>query len=48
MAYDVVDTEDCPNINTSIDVTATVQGVENDAVLPPEAVLNDNSFLILF
>lgn len=47
-AYDVVDTKDCPNVDTGVDVAAAVQGIEDDAVLPSVAVFNDNGLLVLF
>ena len=46
--HDVVDTEDRSNVYTSVDVAATVQRIENDAVLPPIAVLDNDSFFVLF
>ena len=46
--YDFVYTENGSDVYTGVDVAATVQRIEDDAVLPPVAVLNEDSLLILF
>lgn len=44
----MVDTKNCSNVDTGVDVAAAVQGIEDDAILPPVTVLDDDSFLVLF
>lgn len=43
--YQCVDSKDSPNVHTSIDVAATVEGIENDTVLAPVTFFdNDRVF----
>jgi predicted LPLAT superfamily acyltransferase len=44
----VIDAKDCSDVYTGVDVAATVQGVEDDTVLPPVAILDEDSLLVLF
>jgi len=44
----MVDTEDRSDVHTGVDVATTIQGIEDDAVLSPIAVFNNDSFLVLF
>ena len=48
MAYDVVDAENGSDVYTGVDVAATVQGIEDDAVLSPVTVIDEDSLLVLF
>ena len=44
----MIDAKDCSDVYTGVDVAATVQGVEDDTVLPPVAVLDKDGLLVLF
>jgi hypothetical protein len=40
--------KDRPDIHTSIDVTAAVEGIEHNAVFTPVLLLDDDGFFVLF
>jgi len=46
--YDVVDAKNSSDVYTGVDVAATIQRIEDDAVLPPVAVIDEYSLLVLF
>ena len=48
MTYHFIDAKDCPDIDTSVDVTATVQGVKHDAVATLEFLLDENRVIEFF
>ena len=43
----MIDAKDRSDVYTSVDVAATIQGIEDDAVLPPVAVFDENGLLVL-
>mmetsp|Transcript_58828 Transcript_58828/g.138566 ORF Transcript_58828/g.138566 Transcript_58828/m.138566 type:complete len:239 (-) Transcript_58828:245-961(-) len=45
---DAVDAEDCTNGDPTVDVRASVERIEHDAVLPPARRLNNERFFVLF
>lgn len=47
-AYHCIDTKDGPDVNASIDVAATVKGVENDTELASVTLFDDDRVLELF
>lgn len=47
-AYQCVDSKDGTDVDAGVDVAATVEGVENDAVLALVASFNDDRVLELF
>lgn len=47
-SYDLVDSEDGADVDTCVDVAATVQGIEHDAVFALVALLHNNGVLQLF
>ena len=46
--YQCVDSKDGPDVNTSVDVAATIEGVENDTVLASVTFFDDDRVLELF
>ena len=44
----MVDTEDRSDVYTGIDVAATIQGIEDDTVLPPVTVFDKDGLFVLF
>jgi len=47
-AYQCVDAKDGPDVNTSIDVAATVKGVKNDTELASVTLFDDDRVIELF
>src|SRR5258708_5434686 len=47
-AYDLVDTKDSTNVDTCIDVAATVQRIEDDTVFAAEALFDHDSLVQFF
>lgn len=45
--YQCVDSKDGPDVNTSVDVAAAVEGVENDTILASVTLFNDDRVLEL-
>jgi len=43
-----VNTENCPNIHTSIDVATPIERIENNAIFSPVFLLNDNCVVEFF
>ena len=43
----MIDAKDCSDVYTGVDVAATVQGIEDDTVLPFISVLDEDGLLVL-
>lgn len=46
--HNLVNTENCPNIHTSIDVATPIEGIENNAIFSPVLFLDDNCVVEFF